>query len=115
MESQKVKKATSVELIWSPEMVDPKVEPFPWSKYASGSNSHFSRFHIPMVQFFLSFFVNFLLTSFGQLTLASFAHVSEVSGGFEYSRLGFVHGGVPTELDSVPDTTRRALSHWYHR
>ena len=36
--------------------------------------------------------------------------VSEVSGGFEYFRLGFAHGRVPTELDSVPSRTRRALS-----
>ena len=40
----KNKKATSVELIWSPEMVDPRVKPFPWSKYASGSNG--IRLHI---------------------------------------------------------------------
>ena len=37
-------------------------------------------------------------------------HVGEDSGGFEYFRLGFAQGCVPTEFDSVPDTARRALS-----
>ena len=36
--------------------------------------------------------------------------VGEDSGGFEYFRLGFAQGRVPTEFDSGPSTTRRAPS-----
>ena len=37
-------------------------------------------------------------------------HVNEVSGGFEYFHLRFGQGGVPSEVDSVPDRIRRSLS-----
>ena len=37
-------------------------------------------------------------------------HVNEVSGGFEYFHLRFVQGGVPGDVDTVPNRTRRSLS-----
>ena len=68
--------------------------------------------HVGYVRTQIGFFVKGFAHRWSQVELIKLykINVGADSGGFEFFRLRFAQGGVPTVFDSAPDTTRRALS-----